>query len=175
VSGFKIGIAWRGNPKNKGDRYRSIPLKSFEPLAHTEDVRLVSLQVGPGAEELAAATFPVTDLGKRFDPNFLDDLAAVLMNLDLVVTMETAVAHLAGALGVPVWTLLALSPDWRWLLGRADSPWYPTMRLFRQNRFADWDEVFERVATELELKVASWAHRRRNGKNDLSAAKPQIE
>ena len=175
LSGFKVGIAWRGNPKNGGDRYRSIPLKSFEALARVKEVRLVRLQVGPGEEQVGAAPYPVTDLGKRFDPSLLDDLAAVLVNLDLVVAMETAVAHLAGALGVPVWTLLALSPDWRWLLDRADSPWYPTMRLFRQSHFADWDDVLQRVAAELELKISEPAHGGWKRKDDLSGAKPQIE
>jgi tetratricopeptide (TPR) repeat protein len=175
LGGFKVGIVWRGNPKNGGDRYRSIPLKSFEALARIEQVRLVSLQVGPGADQLAAAPFPVTDLGKRFDPSSLDDLAAALMNLDLIVTMETAVAHLAGALGVPVWTLLALSPDWRWLLDRADSPWYPTMRLFRQIRFADWDSLFRRVAADLELNISEHSRGDWKRQSNLSGAKPQID
>ena len=117
-----------------------------------EGVRLLSVQVGPGTEQLPAAPFPVTDLGSRFDPSSLDDLAAVLVNLDLVVTVETAVAHLAGALGVPVWVALpvAAAPDWRWLRERPDSPWYPTMRLFRQSRFGDWNEVFERIQKEFK-------------------------
>jgi tetratricopeptide (TPR) repeat protein len=148
VEGFKVGIVWQGNPDNTSDRYRSLPLARFEALARIEGVRLLSLQVGPGTEQLATAGFPVTDLGKRFDRSSLSDLAAVLMNMDLVISVETAPAHLAGALGVPAWILLPLKPDWRWLLERSDSPWYPTMRLFRQTRFGDWSEVFERVALE---------------------------
>ena len=111
--------------------------------------------MGQGTEQLATARFPVTDLGRRFDPNALDDLAAVMMHLDLVITVDTAVAHLAGALGVRVWTLLPVTPDWRWLLARSDSPWYPTMRLFRQSRFGYWDDVLQRVREELEALTAS--------------------
>ena len=124
---FKIGIAWQGNPKNRDDAYRSLPLHHFEMLARVKRVLLLSLQVGPGSEQLAAARFPITNLGNRFDPTSLEDLAAVLMNLDLVVTVDSIVAHVAGALGVPVWVLLRYCADWRWLMDRADCPWYPTM------------------------------------------------
>jgi tetratricopeptide (TPR) repeat protein len=150
---FKIGIAWQGNPQNTKDCSRSLPLNRFETLARMDAVKLLSLQVGPGAEQLAAVSFSIGDLGSRFDPSSLQDLAAVLMNLDLVVTVDTAVAHLAGALGVRVWTLLTLIPDWRWLLERVDCPWYPTMRLFRQRRLGDWGELLERVGEELRLLV----------------------
>jgi hypothetical protein len=85
------------------------------------------------------------------------DTAAVMKNLDLVITSDTAVPHLAGALGVPVWTALPLVPDWRWLLEREDCPWYPSMRLFRQTRFAQWDDVFERIGEELKRKVEAGA------------------
>ena len=139
LCGFKVGIAWQGNPKNPEDRYRSCALTCFDALAAVEGVRLVSLQKGPGTDQLPplATRFPILDLGDGLDREaaFIDT-AAVLMSLDLVVTVDSAVAHLAGALGVPVWTLLPLVPDWRWLLERSDSPWYPTMRLFRQNRLA---------------------------------------
>jgi hypothetical protein len=113
-------------------------------------VRLVSLQKGPGCEQLQvlAAQWPVTDLSARLDETsgaFMDT-AAVMRNLDLVVTSDTAVPHLAGALGVPVWVALPQLPDWRWLLEREDSPWYPTMRLFRQERLGEWGPVFQRIA-----------------------------
>ena len=150
---FKVGIAWQGNPKNKDDSNRSLPLNQFETLARLTEVSLLSLQVGPGSEQVAAAPFPIVDLGQRFDPHSLEDLAAVLMNLDLVVTVDSVVAHVAGALGVPVWVLLRFSADWRWLLERADSPWYPTMRLFRQQRAGDWPHVLERVKEELQLGI----------------------
>ena len=148
---FKVGIAWQGNPKNSVDRFRSLALTCFKSLAHVRGVHLMSLQVGPGTDQLAAVPFPVTDLGGRLDPGSLGDLAAVMANLDLVISVETAVAHLAGALAAPVWTLLPLVPDWRWLLERADSPWYPTMRLFRGNCLGEWDEVMERVQEALRI------------------------
>ena len=149
LEGFKVGIVWQGSPKHKADRFRSVPLTLFETLTRLKGVHLLSLQVGPGTEQLPAAPFPVTDLGNRFDPTSLADLAAVVVNLDLVVTVDTAVTHVAAALGVPVWVILPLSADWRWLRERADSPWYPTMRLFRQQRLGDWDEVLERIAAEV--------------------------
>jgi tetratricopeptide (TPR) repeat protein len=151
--GLKVGIAWQGDPKFPGDRYRSIPLGSFAPLAKLEGVGFYSLQKGLGSEQLAgvAGQMDVTDLGPRLDESsgaFMDT-AAVMKNLDLVVTSDTSIAHLAGALGVRVWLAVTLMPDWRWLLGREDSPWYPTMRVFRQTRKGDWDGVFERIAGAL--------------------------
>jgi hypothetical protein len=103
--------------------------------------------------------FQVTDLGTRLDEasGAFVDTAAAMMDLDVVITSDTAVAHLAGALGRPVWVALALAPEWRWLLGREDSPWYPTMRLFRQTRFGDWHEVFERMARVLGQHMAASA------------------
>ncbi|HZY88696.1 MAG TPA: tetratricopeptide repeat protein [Gemmataceae bacterium] len=158
LSGLKVGIAWQGNPAFRGDRQRSVPLAHFAPPAAAEGVRLISLQKGPGAEQLTAlgGRFPVTDLGDELDEAAgpFVDTAAVMKNLDLVISSDTAVPHLAGALGVPVWVALPLVPDWRWLLGREDCPWYPTMRLFRQTRPDDWDEVFARVAAELRALVA---------------------
>jgi hypothetical protein len=147
MGGFKIGIAWHGSLKNRNDRSRSIPLGCFEPLARCSGVRLLSLQKAAGVEQLQALAgrFPVMELGSRLD-DFMD-AAAVMMNLDLVVTCDTAIAHLAGALGVPVWVALPLVPDWRWLLDRSDSPWYPTMRLFRQKRLGDWPGVFREINT----------------------------
>jgi hypothetical protein len=151
LAGFKIGINWEGNPRHDTApvRRRAIPLAQFAPLGRLPDVRLINLQKGPGAEQLAQVreAFPVTDLGDRLDPTggaFLDT-AAVMKSLDLVVTSDTAIAHLAGGLGVPVWVALPAVPDWRWLLDREDTPWYPTMRLFRQKQSGDWDEVFQRL------------------------------
>ncbi len=150
--GFRIGIVWQGNPRHPMDRRRSIPLEQFAPLAAREGVRLFSLQVGAGAEHLTALgeRFAVIDLGGRFDKASLADAAAAIMALDLVVTVDTAVAHLAGALGRPVWVALPYVPDWRWLLDRENSPWYPTMRLFRQRELGNWTEVFERITAALE-------------------------
>lgn len=153
TEGVRIGIAWQGNPTYHSDRCRSIPLARFAPLAQIPSVRLISLQKGPGVEQLAEACdlFGVVDYSSELDEQagpFMDT-AALMMNLDLVITSDSVTAHLAGALGVPVWVALPIAPDWRWLLDRDDSPWYPTMRLFRQARFGDWDDVFSRIATEL--------------------------
>jgi hypothetical protein len=147
--GPRVGIAWQGNPKFAGDRLRSIPLAEFAPLAAVEGARLYSLQVGYGAEQLGQVAFPVTDLGSRFGDEVMVDAAGAIAGLDLVVSCDSAVAHLAGALAAPVWTALPKSPDWRWMLDRNDSPWYPTMRLFRQSQAGDWTGVFAQMAAEL--------------------------
>lgn len=154
---FKIGINWQGNPKYAGDFHRSIPLKHFAPLARVPGVRLFSVQKYDGMEQLAELAGPlsIVDLGSRLDEAsgpFMDT-AAVLKNLDLFITSDTAVAHLAGALGVPVWLALSSAPGWNWMVGRDDSPWYPTMRLFRQPKLGDWFSVFERIARELAKLV----------------------
>ena len=148
-----MGIGWQGNPKYFVDNLRWIPLRHFATLARVPGVSLFSLQKGAGAEQIAtaAADCPVVDFGPDFDAQggTLMDTAAVMRNLDLVITSDSAVAHLAGALGVPVWVAMNCSCDWRWLGGRADSPWYPTMRLFRQSRLGDWEGVFAVIAAEL--------------------------
>lgn len=155
---FKVGIAWRGSPTNPHDLARSTALRHFEPLARIEGVRLFSLQLGPAADELRdpAHAFPVTDLGPRLaaDLGSFREAAAAMMSLDLVVTCCTALAHLAGALGRPVWVALCTVPDWRWLLDREDSPWYPTARLFRQHHPGRWEEPFARMAEALKAGVA---------------------
>jgi hypothetical protein len=150
--GLTVGITWQGNPNYSLDRLRSIPLRCFAPLAQVPGVRLISLQKPPGTEQLAEVRelFPVTDFGDELDQGgaFLDT-AAVMKNLDLVITSDTATAHLAGALSVPVWVALRFAPDWRWMRGRPDSPWYPTMRLFRQRKPGDWHGVFEEIKDAL--------------------------
>jgi hypothetical protein len=155
--GFKIGIAWQGNPKFRLDRVRSIPLAEFEPLADVPGVHLLCLQKGLGREQLAAPQrrFPVTDLSGQLDESTgaFVDTAAVMKNLDLVITSDTSIAHLAGVLGVPVWVALHDVPDWRWLLNRDDSPWYPTMRLFRQSSLGQWEDVFHRIAKALRERL----------------------
>jgi tetratricopeptide (TPR) repeat protein len=153
VGEFKVGIAWQGNPEHKRDRSRSVPLRAFAPLADVQGVRLLSLQNGPGREQLPELkeSMRIMDLADQWED--FADTAAVMNNLDLVVTVDTAVAHLAGALGVPVWIALPLVPDWRWLLEREDSPWYPTARLFRQVDWGDWSGVFERMAEALRQRL----------------------
>ncbi len=142
---LKIGIAWQGNPANPLDRFRSIPLKHFAGIAATPGVQVYSLQAGAGREQLTALAdrSSIVDLGDRLGDFY--NTAAIVRNLDLVITCDSAPAHLAGALGVPVWTALTFAPDWRWLLARGDCPWYPTMRLFRQERFGDWEGVFGNI------------------------------
>jgi tetratricopeptide (TPR) repeat protein len=154
VAGFKIGVFWQGTRR---DPARIVPLSCFEPLAALPGVRLFSLQKGEGAEQLqgVAGCFPIMDLGSRLH-DFMDT-AAVLSALDLVITCDTAVAHLAGALDAAVWVAIPFAPDWRWLLDRDDSPWYPTMRLFRQKTSGDWAGVFERIKTALAARRASQA------------------
>ena len=158
IRGFKVGIAWKGSPKNRMDRERSIPLAAFEPLARVPGVQLISLQKGEGSEQLkdAGSRFAVIDLAQRLDLTsgpFMDTAAAI-EHLDLVVTCDSSLGHLAGALARPSWIALALSPDWRWLLDREDSPWYPTVRLFRKKFIGDWSDVFQRMAAALEATVA---------------------
>jgi Tfp pilus assembly protein PilF len=155
--GLKVGIAWQGNPMYAGDPLRSIPLVYYRPLGQVQGAHLVSLQKNLGTEQLAKAPpdFRLLDLNHRLDETsgpFMDT-AAVMMNLDLVITSDTSIAHLAGALGVPVWVALSFAPDWRWMRDREDSPWYPTMRLFRQKQFGDWDGVFLRIAGALKTEM----------------------
>jgi tetratricopeptide (TPR) repeat protein len=152
-AGIRVGIAWQGNPRSADDRRRSLPLEHFEPLARVPGLTLISLQKGPGREQIDRLNdrFAVTDLGAQLDETsgpFMDT-AALMKSLDLVVTSDTVIAHLGGALAIPVWVALPFIPEWRWLLNRVDSPWYPTMRLFRQTETGNWHELFERIAGEL--------------------------
>lgn len=157
---LRIGIAWQGNPQYMADRERSIPLEQFAPLASMPGVRLYSLQKGQGTEQLRAVegVVPVTILADNLDQGrgaFMDT-AAIINNLDLVITSDTAIAHLAGALGAQVWVALSFASDWRWHLHRDDSPWYRTMRLFRQPTLGDWLAVFEQMAGRLrDLRPSS--------------------
>ena len=143
--GFRIGIAWQGNPKSP-DQGRGIPLRAYQPLSRHPSVKLISLQAHDGLDELkrlpsgmAVETLDDFDNG----PDAFVDTAAVMANLDLIVTSDTAIGHLAGALGRPTWLALKTVPNWRWLLGRADTPWYPTINLYRQERAGDWDQVIQ--------------------------------
>jgi tetratricopeptide (TPR) repeat protein len=151
IGGLRVGIAWQGSPRHAWDRHRSVPLAAFAPLARVPGVRLISLQKGPGAEQLqAAGGSSIIGFGELLDrAGAFTDTAAILKNLDLVVTVDSAIAHLAGGLGVPVWLALHHTPDWRWLLDRADSPWYPTARLFRQPSPGAWAPVFDEIAAAL--------------------------
>jgi hypothetical protein len=157
LPGFKVGVVWQGNPHFSWDCWRSIPLAALAPLAAVEGVRLVSLQKGPGAEQVRElkGRFAVEELdGLDAEGGAFLDTAAVMKCLDLVVTADTAAAHLAGALGAPAWVALSATADWRWLVGREDTPWYPTLRLFRQAAIGDWGGVFLRMAGELRRLTA---------------------
>jgi Tfp pilus assembly protein PilF len=151
-AGLKVGIAWAGSPLHRSDARRSIDVEKLEPLLRLKGARWCSLQVGERAADLARlAPGLVTDLAPRLSD--FAETAAAIANLDLVVTVDTAVAHLAGALGRPAWVMLRAMPDWRWLIDRDDSPWYPTLRLFRQRRRGDWNEVVRRVRTALRQRL----------------------
>ncbi len=153
-SAMRVGLVWAGSPRHASDRLRSIPLARMAALRHVEGVEWHSLQVEESAREEARREAGWLRAGLEA-PN-ADSLAAAMMCLDLVITVDTMPAHLAGALGRPVWTLLAHVPDWRWQIGEEDSPWYPTMRLFRQQRPGDWKELLERVAGELGRLASSF-------------------
>lgn len=150
-----VGLSWQGNPEQGRDPMRSCRLKALMPLADIPGIRLVSLQTGEaGCRQLAEVEGQdkLVDVGSRLRD--FADTAAVLDQLELLVTVDTAVAHLAGAMGRPVWTLLGYAPDWRWHLQQTDSPWYAGMRLFRQPSWGDWQTVVQTVADELRRLVS---------------------
>ncbi len=157
ISGFKVGICWQGNPAHQADRRRSVPLKYFAPLAAVPGTQLISLQKKHGLDQLADLSpgVSVIDFGCELDEDngVFMDTAAIMKNLDLVIASDTAIPHLAGAMGVPVWLVLPAVPEWRWLMERNDSPWYPTMRLFRQPTPGDWTTAFDQIAAALNRLV----------------------
>jgi tetratricopeptide (TPR) repeat protein len=151
---LKVGVVWRGNPQHENDLWRSVPLTLLTPLLDVPGAAFFSLQVGKAASEREAAPWRerITDLGPR-----LTDFAATasaVAALDLVITVDTAVAHLAGALGKPAWLLIAQGNDWRWLHERSDSPWYPSMRLFRQDKHRDWQPAIKALTVALRDMAA---------------------
>jgi hypothetical protein len=145
-AGRKVGVTWAGNPGHSNDRRRSLPPDALAALLAAPGIRFVPLQPGPRAGEAGLPDLPghLTDYA---------DTAALIANLDLVVTVDTSVAHLAGALGVPCWVLLPFAPDWRWRLGCLDSLWYASVRLFRQPAPGAWSDVVANVVAEL----AAWS------------------
>lgn len=149
----RIGIVWAGNPSHANDRKRSLPLAALEPLFDADGVNWFSLQVGSRAADVGDCGAPIHDLS--LDLHSFADTAAAIAQLDLVISVDTAAAHLAGALGRPVWLMLPHAADWRWFTRRADSPWYPSMRLFRQPAPGDWDSVVAAIKESLpELRTA---------------------
>jgi tetratricopeptide (TPR) repeat protein/precorrin-6B methylase 2 len=164
-SDVKVGVAWSGNPEHARDRYRSIPENLIGTLSEAAGVRLFSLQKAGGKQTRTAMPAGFTDLG----PELRDfaDTAAMIAKLDLVIAVDTAVAHLAGAMGVPVWLLVPQPAEWRWMQDNEASPWYPTMKIFRQSRRGDWGEVIDRVNAELAATLRSGDFGRRTiGGND---------
>lgn len=146
---FKVGIVWAGSPSHGDDHNRSCSLELFAPLSRIDGVKLYGLQKGPAAAQSEKLSL-VTEIENLSDDlHDFSDTAAVIESLNLIISVDTAPAHLAGAMAKPIWTLLPFAPDWRWMLDRTDSPWYPTMHLFRQGKWGDWDAVFERVAEEI--------------------------
>ncbi|MGQ9370832.1 tetratricopeptide repeat protein [Azospirillum sp. A39] len=154
--GLRVALVWAGNPRHRNDRNRSLPAAALAPLLAVPGVRFVSLQTGPARGALPR--LPVPPAGPILDPvdavrDFADS-AAILACVDLVIAVDTAAIHLAGALGRPAWLLLPYAPDWRWLLDRPDSPWYPSLRLFRQARPGDWTGVAATAAAVLRALAA---------------------
>ncbi|MDB5989729.1 MAG: hypothetical protein JWQ10_1132 [Herbaspirillum sp.] len=147
---LRVGLVWAGNPDHGSDHKRSIPLETMASLLDLKDIQFVSLQKGgkPGDLERLENDFKIINAGQECAD--FADTAAVIANLDLVISVDTSVVHLAGALGAPTWTLVAFTPDWRWLQDREDSPWYPSMRLFRQKTRGDWPGVVATIKAELQ-------------------------
>jgi hypothetical protein len=152
---LRVGINWRGREGDGDSAKRDIPLELLCSLATIPGVSLVNLHKGAGRAELdeARRRAPIFDCGEEVDTasGAFMDTAAIIKNLDLVITSNTAIAHLAGALGAPVWVALPFLPDWRWQLERSDSPWYPTMRLFRQKERGRWEPVIQEIHRSLQV------------------------
>ena len=148
---FKIGICWQGSV-SKVDKDRSFPLALFEIIANIPNVQLISLHKGAGESQINNINFKLVNLGHKIDNNnhsFLDT-AAVMKNCNIVITSDTAIAHLAGALGIPTWIVLKLVPDWRWMLKIPYTPWYPSLKLYRQKKNGDWKSVFSQIKNDLQ-------------------------
>ena len=148
-SGSRVGLVWAGNPENPDARNRSIPLETLRPLFEVAGLEWISLQIGGARRQILETGVDMQDLAPD-----LSATAAAIVELDLVITIDTSIAHLAGALGRPFWLLLSYAPDWRWLLDRDDTPWYPTARLFRQPAPGDWASVVREVRHELDAFTA---------------------
>lgn len=158
---FKIGIVWAGNHKSPADKGRSISLEALAPLAALDGIRLYSLQKGDAAKDLKSVSFKksITDFSASLDIGdqaFLDT-AAIIQSLDMVVSVDTAVAHLAGALGKPVCLLLRKDPDWRWLAREEDNVWYPKTKLYRQRIAGDWSEPVQRLVVDIAARIGKAA------------------
>lgn len=147
---FKVGVVWAGNPNHKNDKNRSIPFQVFKQIFSLKEVTWISLQVDNNVDDLKTIPGEVIDFREKISD--FADTAGLIENIDLIVTVDTAVAHLAGAMGKETWLLLPVDPDWRWQTTSQESPWYPTIRIFRQLQLGDWQEVLARVKLALNLK-----------------------
>lgn len=152
-AGAKVGLRWAGNPRHRQDIARSIRLDQLAPLAAVSGVTFYSLMVGPGSEQAANPPAGMNLVDLTADIEDWADTAALIASLDLVITVDTSACHMAGTLGIPTWTLLPNPAEWRWMLDRADSPWYPSMRLFRQQAPGDWQPVIADVRSALDALV----------------------
>ncbi|MEQ1825406.1 MAG: tetratricopeptide repeat-containing glycosyltransferase family protein [Pirellula sp.] len=156
-SGFNIGICWQGSATHMRDRIRSVPLSLFSHLANLPGVNLISLQKGAGTDQIRQNDFPVIDFADSLDEAngpFMDT-SALIASLDLVISIDSAIAHMSGALGVKTWIVLSTQPDWRWTQYGTKSPWYPTVRLFRQEQRNDWESVFRSMRDTWTMSPAS--------------------
>ena len=158
TSDIKIGVVWAGNPNHRNDANRSCPLSMFQDLARMDGVSLYGLQKEKHGRwtDVAPESLLFQDLGE--DLYDFADTAAVIAHMDLIISVDTSVAHLAGAMGKPTWVLLPFAPDWRWMLDRTDSPWYPSMELFRQSDFGNWEHPFQQIKKALLKK--EWPEKR---------------
>jgi len=151
---FKVGICWQGS-KNKINFGRSLPLTLFNNISKITNLELISLHKGEGEKQINDINFELTVLSDDFDSgkNAFTDTAAVMSNCDLIITSDTAIAHLAGALGCRTWVVLKKVPDWRWMLDRNDTPWYPNMKLYRQKERDNWEYVFELIKKDIKKLI----------------------
>jgi len=150
-----VAFAWAGRPTHADDRMRSCPIECFAPLFELSGAHFFSIQVGPRAAEIERYLDRTNVTSMSAQLTNLAQTLAVIDKVDLVIAVDTSVVHLAGASGKPVWTLLAYGGEWRWMLGREDTPWYPSMRLFRQPMLSDWRSVFRRVGAELQKLLSA--------------------
>ena len=158
VAGLRVGLVWGGSPRHLNDFRRSVDLARLRPILDVPGVSFVSLQVGPRAADLAALpTGAMVDLSAELTD--FSETAGAMMNLDLIIAVDTAVVHLAGSLARPTWVMMPFTPDWRWMIGREDNSWYPTLRLYRQSAPSDWDGVIARVAADLAALAAQQPRR----------------
>ena len=151
-SGLKVGLAWAGGTAHPDDKTRSLPLAALAPLAQVEGAVYYSLQLGEAARQIPTAPAGLHLIDWTAELSDFADTAALIENLDLVIACDTSVAHLAGAMGKPAWVLIPFAPDWRWMLDRSDSPWYSSIRLFRQLPPWDWEHLVHQVALELQAR-----------------------